>query len=141
MKQNTIAQQCPDEGGPAVYRARSLYRLCATADFDSAPCQVIAPLLGQYGQRALPQPAAKVAGFRVFPNPNSGRFALEYELEADGQLLLTDLMGRSLAPIPLPAGERRMEAMPEGIRPGLYLLRIVSARGALLHSEKIIIIN
>ena len=46
-----------------------------------------------------------------------------------------------LAPIALPAGEHRIEAAPEGIQPGLYLLRIVSGTGALLHAQKIIIIR
>jgi hypothetical protein len=141
MQKNAIFQQCPDEGGPAVYRARSLYAWHGAADFNGSYCQPAAARQSLPPQAAEPVPREKDGRFRAFPNPNQGSFTLEYELEAAGLLLLTGLMGRGLAPIALPAGRQRLEAAPEGLKAGVYLLRVVSEAGVLLHAEKIIIIR
>jgi hypothetical protein len=135
-----IATQCPETGGPAVYRARSLYALIAMVDFDTINCKSVSSLQSP-PQQALAQVPDKQANFRVFPNPNQGRFTIAYELEQDGTLVLTDILGRQAATTSLLADTRSKEVSASELKAGLYYLHIVSGNGELLYSNRIIIIH
>jgi len=135
-----IATQCPETGGPAVYQARSLYALIAMVDFDTINCRSVSSLQ-RPPQQALAQLPDKQANFRVFPNPNQGQFTIEYQLEQDGILVLTDILGHQATTTPLLADNLSKEVSASELKAGLYYLHVVSGNGELLYSNRIIIIH
>ncbi len=82
--------------------------------------------------REAAAPAASAFELSVYPNPTRGRFTLTGPAETAAQLTLTDLRGRAVLRRNLPpAAEGRWSVeLPEGIEPGLYLLRFAAGEQA-----------
>ncbi len=135
-----IALQCPEYGGPAVYRARSLYGLYAKVNFDTITCQSSASRqsfpTAPYG---ITPPNEQNPSFQVFPNPNNGNFTVTYQLPRNATLRITDLTGRTVKTIELFADIQRQEILASELNPGLYYLQVVSEQHELLHSQRIVI--
>ncbi len=135
-----IALQCPEYGGPAVYRARSLYGLYDKVNFDTITCQSSA---SRQSLPAVPYgitpPSEQNPTFQVFPNPNNGNFTVTYELPQNATLRITDLTGRTVKTIELFADTQRQEIIASELNPGLYYLQVVSEQHELLHSQRIVI--
>ncbi len=134
-----VAIQCPEEGGPAVYRARSLYALIELSDFDTLSCL---PAAFSVHSRPREMPVSlrdKTPEFQVFPNPNQGRFTIKYQLERDGILVMTDMLGRPAFTRPMYSLVSRMNVTTSEFKPGCYYLYITSDSGEMLHVEKVII--
>jgi hypothetical protein len=79
------------------------------------------------GATALPTAAAAAqAGFNLYPNPAQSQLTIELPVGAEAaQLRVIDAAGRRVLSQAVPAGVRRHTlALPAGLAPGLYLLRL-----------------
>ncbi|HYD90304.1 MAG TPA: T9SS type A sorting domain-containing protein [Flavobacterium sp.] len=95
----------------------------------------------QENNELLPPIADSVnPGFKLYPNPNDGKWALEYELiEEHGQFTLYDITGRPLFTLPLMKGSHKIPVEHNELRSGMYLYGIRSAKGYLFNGRIIII--
>ncbi len=66
--------------------------------------------------------------FKVFPNPTSGTFSVEYELPfgQNTEWALSDALGREVWRETLPVGAKSHSISLTGLREGLYLYQVVS---------------
>ena len=91
----SIAMQCPQTGGIAVYKARGMLPTCERIDleddFNSCyPEEIIE-------ERTSEEPiknASRTQEFTLFPNPASDYFEFNKIKEAEGELKIIDALGR-----------------------------------------------
>ncbi|NUO03041.1 MAG: T9SS type A sorting domain-containing protein, partial [Saprospiraceae bacterium] len=134
----TIAGQCPLSGGIGVYQARSLYALIERVYYDDEQSCAVAQ---QQMQAPQMQPSSnRNAHFKTYPNPNTGTFTFEYNLEHEAILLLCDLAGRVVYEQTLASGKNSTLFASGQLRAGMYVLKVFT-EAASLHTEKIIIIR
>jgi hypothetical protein len=97
-----IAELCPNEEGLGVYMARSALLEVDTlpnfAGFNECEASPIPPSELRREETTNQGGSAAINGFKIYPNPNSGNFNLEYfsskgELVQSAQLLIYDLTG------------------------------------------------
>lgn len=133
-----IALQCPDQIGPAVYRARTLYALFDQVNFDSLGC----PQSFAAPQMLEIPVSAKPANFSVYPNPAKGSFTLEYhQLATEAQVRLLDIWGQVVHTQPLEEGEGRQHINLMYNQPGVYLLFVLDSKGNLLLTRKLVLVD
>lgn len=94
---------------------------CTTSTISSLPIQIISPFCG-WG------PTLNVYhDSPVFPNPSSGGFTMQMEVEFySAKLIIIDLTGRVVEEYRLESGNKGF-AFGQNLRPGMYLMEI---RGA-----------
>jgi len=133
-----IAEQCPLSGGIGVYKARSLYALTVRAYYNEEQlCALGMHLQQPIGQTLSTHPDGI---FKVYPNPNTGIFILEYPAGKVAQVVLHDLTGHLIYEQVLAQNDRREEFSMGQFQPGIYFLKILQ-EGRIVHAEKIIIIR
>ncbi|MDT8412892.1 MAG: T9SS type A sorting domain-containing protein [Vicingaceae bacterium] len=78
---------------------------------------------------------------KVYPNPNNGKFYVEYAIEAmqTGSFILTDLLGKEIFRKPLKNNKGRLD-IKEQIIPGIYLYQII-VNGETYSVNKLVINN
>jgi hypothetical protein len=132
----SIANQCPEHGGDAVYRARSLYRgeVDIFADFSSIDCNE---------ERAAKEPigltAQKSASIlRVSPNPTADNctIALDAPVTFKGYVQIHDYLGRLVAQYPVQE-HSSLQVSFASSQQGLYLLTLRNTDGVLLDQQTI----
>jgi hypothetical protein len=116
----TIAQQCPSEGGDAVWQARAMldWALRTSLDFSDS-CSSSSSRLAENKHIS--------DEYKVYPNPNAGLITVEYKLEnvTSGRFEVLDLSGRLLFSTSLdPNGSRKEIQLPE-MANGAYFYRII----------------
>jgi hypothetical protein len=139
-----LADQCPLEGGTAVYRARALrtwfdgHTTPYTDDCPQTPEQnpyrkAATTLLSGRENEALPQAT-------LYPNPATDRVTVHYRhLEPGAWLQVTTLTGQPIARLDLPDTNGLQTLNTDTWAPGLYLCRIHNAAGHTLHTTKLLI--
>lgn len=129
----SIAEQCPMAGGPAVYGARGiLSRFDEYSYDDEGLCQPGEP-------REINNDAAKTNRMQVFPNPNNGIFQIVLPAaEQPYNLYLYDQLGRLSIQHTLIAGTHQI-AMPAHFSKGIYLLRIEAFNRDLTGQQMLIL--
>ncbi len=133
-----IAEQCPLSGGIGVYKARSLYALNARVYYDDEQLCAVGMQLQQPINQTLP--AKSDNAFKVYPNPNTGAFTLEYPVGTTALVMLQDLTGHLIYRQVLAQDDRRKEFSVGQFQPGIYFLKIMT-EGRIVHAERIIIIR
>lgn len=135
-----IAEQCPFEGGQAVYLARALYQLYEYRAFDDlALCEE--PEL-----RPAPlgiEPFVLAETFRFYPNPGAGALNVAVPEACLGQRLqlkLSSLTGRLLTSKGI-ASANIIERLETGQIPGGIYSVEVWAAGQHLATERLVIIK
>ena len=113
-----IAQQCPLAGGPAVFRARSLYKLIDPNMHynDDLACQ-------QSG-RQLRMSSKKQFPVGVFPNPASTEVTITYAIISEQLLQIVDGLGRISMQFLLNPKENKTTRNISSLSDGIYMLRI-----------------
>ena len=71
----------------------------------------------------------KGGGFRLYPNPTSGKVLLEWTAGSpkNARLILTDAIGRSIRNVDIPNGGNSMPLNLDELQPGMYFIQILSA--------------
>ena len=110
-----VATQCPLTGGPAVYRARSLYYLIDN-QFRFQDDETCSDVATEMRKAKL----AIVSSVHVFPNPATGKATVLYNIQNEkGELILLDALGRTVKKFDLNSEQTRFEfdvsAFPNGI--------------------------
>ncbi len=113
------ADQCPYSGGEAVHQARALLGSDTTAYEDVAICN------------SGPQPLVKLDNnsaliFTVYPNPSNGYVfvKLDEAAESDGEVVLTNNLGRELLHQQFKKGDKTILLLLEGIPSGTFYLTV-----------------
>ncbi|HRJ15463.1 MAG TPA: T9SS type A sorting domain-containing protein, partial [Saprospiraceae bacterium] len=124
-----IAEQCPIEGGSAVYRARAFWA-ALTREYviynDSLLCVPAELLTVRPDNGVQLQTAKNETGLRIFPNPAQTEINIAWKITTDtsGTLTVSDVFGRQVLLRTLAAGtdmyNLRVAELPEGV----YIFRI-----------------
>jgi hypothetical protein len=134
----SIANQCPLEGGGAVWQARVLWNTINNdwIEFDDN-CDATKIMTAKTDK------AQDLQLFNIFPNPSSGTMQITYKLLNVGDnasIQLYDLMGNFLMMHPLDSHKQLLNLDISDVSSGLYLLEIhVNSR--VQQVNKIVIIK
>lgn len=132
-----IADQCPLQGGFAVYEARSLYRRFVPSATWSPHfgCGYLRP-----GEREGDYMRGRSFNFLVSPNPAD--YALWITslstLETEARVELYDLLGQQVYAASIPAGQTAVAVLVSHLPTGVYVYRISQA-GKLVQTDKLIV--
>jgi hypothetical protein len=123
-----IASQCPDEGGNAVFKARSMLAVVLENKVydDDEICNPAQPLIGDNSNSGLQTAIPLSLSVEMYPNPGNGMLTLKWnELEGNGIATMKDMMGRTVLrePIELESGKSVLNL--SGISTGIYLCEIL----------------
>jgi hypothetical protein len=127
----SIAAQCPLSGGRIVNRARAIlnvyYGNIMTYPND---CPI------NYGAGSVSSRTentssgiintAPIQTVNLYPNPNNGTMMLDYSINDDASLEITDITGNLLGTYNLPATETTMKVQSNNLQNGMYLYRVIS---------------
>lgn len=80
--------------------------------------------------------APALSTVQVFPNPNRGVFTVKSPNLIGGQLVLSDILGRTVLTQTINSDQTNLQ-MPAASEQGLYLLRVLDAQGQLVESKKL----
>jgi hypothetical protein len=139
-----LADQCPLEGGTAVYRARALrtwFDGHATPYIDDCPQT---PEQNPYRTTGT-NPSASATREHLpqatfYPNPATDRVTVHYRhLEPGAWLHVTTLTGQPIARLDLPEANGFQTLNTSTWAPGLYLCQIHNPAGHTLHTTKLLI--
>ncbi len=130
-----IANQCPLDGGDAVFQARAMLEPALYADAEN--CVPVA----EREARVPESRPAKEAGISVCPNPSSGWLTLlsEQVCTADciGQLSVLDSRGAAVFSLPVDLSLRTQQIDLRSFPSGIYLVRITQ-NGRPLFTDQIV---
>lgn len=76
----------------------------------------------------------------LYPNPNNGRFTLQYELAVNGDLIIVDMTGKAVYSTALDAGSKALHLDLPMLENGVYLYTVSSA-GRVLVQDKLVILE
>jgi type IX secretion system substrate protein len=143
----TVAAQCPLTGGNIVWRARALlnsyYRTIINYPNN---CPVIGSFTeGGAGARvesttAINQITNNINQVTLYPNPNNGSMTLDYNLNNDAHLEITDITGNLVGTYMLPATETTLQVQSNNLQSGMYMYRIIS-NNAVIKQGKIVVMK
>ena len=125
---NTIAFMNPLDGGDAVYSARVLLQL-QIDDETGTPFRMMNEESDLEDETIV-----------VYPNPNDGNMTIEYEIEGDAEMQITDVMGKVICTYTLFATNNIIEINCNDLSNGVYFYSII-ANGNIIKSDKIVIIK
>jgi hypothetical protein len=133
-----IAAQCPQQGGKAVYRARTL--LCVINDHvyewnDDCPSSSLRTM----SEQSLP-PTSPTSDVQLYPNPNDGNMTLSYVLPENQQgfFIVYDIMGNEVMRMDLQSGNQQQVISLQTLASGMYYYQVVFA-AQIIRSDKIVI--
>ena len=129
---NSIASQCPQDGGKAVLTAILLHGYFTGSNLQFQSCSSSS---GGGGALSYQHPKG---GFSVYPNPSSGDVKVSYHLEKGqvGQITIFDQYGRIVRSFGLSSSDKNLNI--GGLIPGFYHV-CFSLDGKTVQSEKLII--
>ena len=132
-----IANQCPIQGGMAVYKARGLYALFdPTVEWnDDITCMQNGVLLRRKPTNSLPE-------IGLFPNPTTGRLTVVYSLEEyeKGLLEVIDIAGKTVSQRTVTNKSSTIEMNCSFLQNGIYFVKL-SSDGKMLFVGKLNIIK
>ncbi|MEY4902753.1 MAG: hypothetical protein RLZZ292_568, partial [Bacteroidota bacterium] len=132
----SIANQCPTEGGDAVFTARDLLEMTFLEKykFDGHDfCQEM-PIDGR-------QEAVKPTGFNIYPNPTSDVLTIEYPVSSNiRQFIIYDIYGKVIEQEAIETNSRNMTIKLTNMVNGIYYCKIYDGTTAL-YTQKLIIIE
>ena len=127
----SIANQNPLTGGDAVFQARKLLWVDV---YD----------LNNSGARhAVPKPSSKkLSGYKLYPNPNSGKMTMEYEMEGTYLAILSiySIDGRLVKLLTLNTNEKSITIDASELKEGVYYYT-VKEDGKIVKTEKLVIVR
>ena len=130
-----VAQQCPLEGGPAVYRARSLYALI---DLEYEYNDTYSCLQNGW---MLRQASTIKSNFTIFPNPANETITLKYNIDVPVKIQVLDPLGRLVLEKQLDEKFNEININVNNLNPGIYNYRIINLDGPVLKNDQFSIIR
>lgn len=137
----SIAAQCPLEGGSAVYWSRALLELTTGAAQhyeDESNCQTSSL------RESVSDDVETSGRLKVVPNPGNGIFRLEYQLETlnpGAMFILFDLRGQEVARHELPATRGEITLNLKNLPDGTYFYYVPGAGRRIANGKLMIIGN
>ncbi len=127
--------QCPISGGPAVYRARSLYFYIdpEMTYNDEAEC-----LLNGY---ILRKGRSAFSRSKIFPNPTSTEVTLVYNVSDQSTVEILDEVSRSLRLIKLDPKATTINFSVGMLENGIYTYRILNQTGEITDIGKFVVLK
>jgi hypothetical protein len=139
----SIATQCPLQGGDAVFRARSIYRLFDPLIYfpDDSLCQSDTLELRQPLKAEKQLPALT---YRLFPNPSSGQapqVSFSKSLSQPATVQVFRANGSVVSDLSIQSGVQHTMITGVTLEPGVYLCIITLHDGQRLPTERFVIIK
>ena len=129
-----IADQCPDEGGSSVYRARAIRSLFEEANYLFNCSTVSLPILHTYNQ--------KLTDLLMFPNPASDELTfLRKGNDEDLEINLLNINGSIISKWKLLKENTQMTVSLANIPAGVYIAKGISVDGRFISGMKLIVIK
>ncbi len=127
----TIAQQCPLSGGSIVYKARAILNVYYNAIFtypNDCPVNNGGSNTSSRIQNTsgITADVAPIQTVNLYPNPNNGTMMLDYSINDDARLEITDITGNLVGTYNLPATGTTMKVQSNNLQNGMYLYRVIS---------------
>jgi len=139
----SIATQCLLQGGDAVFRARSIYRLFNPLIHfpDDSLCQSDSLEIRQplKAEKQLPE-----LTYRLFPNPSSGELphiSFSSPLKSPATVRFFRISGEEMTTLQLNTGFKSGLATNTPLRPGIYTCIITLSDGKRLPVERFIMVK
>lgn len=82
--------------------------------------------------------AAEAISLSAYPNPASGSVLIKYNLATDGQLLITDITGKTLKNIRLNGGSQATQVDISDLRAGVYVYSVQTGSRRII-SKKLVV--
>lgn len=139
----TLAAKCPYNDGQAVYQARVILSQIEDTEYLNA-CETATP--GSHSMSPFSQSDDEVSvynDFRLFPNPNDGTMNFVYSLKeaSQGEMIIFDLTGKSVAKYSLPTGlDNQILINETQLSNGVYFYKVI-VDNEIKVSDKIVIIK
>ncbi|MBX2929735.1 MAG: T9SS type A sorting domain-containing protein [Saprospiraceae bacterium] len=124
-----IAEQCPYEGGNAVYRARAFLTVLTqqyVSYNDSLLCVPLELLRARSDKEMLLQTAKDDTGLRIFPNPAHSEVKMIWKMasEKPGLIQVSDIYGRQIRQLTIAPDTSELVMPLENMPDGMYIFRI-----------------
>ena len=123
---NTYANQCPIEGGSAVYQARAILALQGVIqDYDDqALCGRVKAFQRPPTSGGKTAPVYKT--LQVYPNPTRDVVMVKWTISdfQKGHLVINDLFGRQLLTRVLESGSNTIELDLSALSSGVYFIQV-----------------
>ncbi|HRC32765.1 MAG TPA: T9SS type A sorting domain-containing protein [Bacteroidia bacterium] len=134
----SIARQCPISGGNAVFKARPVFYLVQpNYKFDDRLLcnRVGIPLRKPNVDKQLSK------GFKIYPNPTSQSFTVEYAIDknCESVLYITNSIGQTQLTKAIDNNKNSIVINSENYASGIYSCRIICAENILFQQKFIII--
>ncbi|MBL7888094.1 MAG: T9SS type A sorting domain-containing protein [Bacteroidia bacterium] len=136
-----IAEQCPFEGGNAVWQARVLY-----STIENEWIEFIDNCDASVRQMTLENtPTTETImdnRFKLYPNPNNGQMVLEYTIEKNEEAILNiyDIAGKLIRTDLINSNNKSIAINENSLDGGIYYY-CISVKGKSVKSDKLIIIK
>ena len=130
-----LANQCPLIGGTSVYQARAL--LCALFRDQlifTENCEV------DNKSRKAKTSVLEEEQISLYPNPNKGAMTLHYAIYNHADLIIYDISGRIMYKQVLSKDANRTD-LQTNLAEGIYIYSIITERGRVLKTDKLVIIQ
>ena len=133
-----IAEQCPYEGGTAVFRARAILDGTVETEFDDdIACSQ------EGGQQLIMPPSTGQevsSAIQLFPNPAqySVTVKMQEAIEGNAELFIYNLYGQAVKNHPLQNGIAEHSFSTEDLPQGIYLVRIKKGKETIYTSKLVI---
>jgi hypothetical protein len=134
----SIANQCPDAGGPAVYSARSLYALVNDTIIynDDSLC-------ASNAREFLPeneQPDENNNDVIMYPNPANTEVTFEFNkpINTSYEIQIFNVLGAKTITQNVSTGSVSKEINVSDLPCGIYFVRIISIEGLLFNNKLVI---
>jgi hypothetical protein len=138
-----IAEQCPLEGGNAVWQARALIWSIESypVEFTDA-CMSSEKRNMSITEEVNSSSVKQINNFKLYPNPSKGEMTLEYNLNENetGVLSLYDVTGKSLEQIVLNSKFHKVVLNETALEAGVYYYNIL-VNNKPVQTQKLIIIK
>jgi len=137
----SIAQQCPLEGGNAVWQSRVLYSTIENdwIEFENN-CDATPRKMITENENSIV--AIANDKFKLYPNPNNGQMVLEYSIDEteNGILFIYDLTGKIIAEHIVNSKNKSLLVNESELEAGIYFYQI-KINDKILKKDKLIILK
>ncbi len=125
------------------FHAQSGSNFLATIGVTSIPpqCpqQIANPVNTRMGNIAFEPQVLKTDNFKLYPNPASGSFSLEYQIDEPAIISIYNSIGNLISQENLSSENQKYEANTGNLKPGIYQYRISGRSGKQLHNGKLVV--
>jgi len=136
----SIAMQCPQQGGIAVYRARALLEVIDDniRQWDDNCSSSSRLASGSPSENS----SGQTPDVFLYPNPNDGNMTLSYILpeHQQGKLVVYDLMGNVVSTTTLASGSQQQSINLSQLSSGVYYYQVTYG-DMIIKNDKIIIVK